>query len=184
MASSVCTELIYVSFYLSAHIGVSISRKLLENVTSEFFPSIYCLSYLDSKMGVRGHIVLLSVVSWICSVQHIASLSIFHQLSSLSISFKSKWCSPTVVLIWLHLSVLSDFHMVNNQSIAVHAFPMHILTSLSVDEILVPRYINWSTYFRGLPFNMVWVPMVLCTGLQSWRKWVQTPVALLYSILN
>ena len=28
-----------------------------------------------------------------------------------------------------------------------------MLTLLSVDEILLPRYLNWSTNFRGLPFN-------------------------------
>ena len=33
------------------------------------------------------------------------------------------------------LSERSDFYTVNNLLIAVHAFPIHMLTSLSVDEI-------------------------------------------------
>ena len=37
----------------------------------------------------------------------------------------------------------SDFHMIDNCSIAVHAFPMGVLTSLSVEEILLLRYVNW-----------------------------------------
>ena len=49
----------------------------------------------------------------------------------------------------------SDFHLVNNLFIAVHFFPMHMLTSLFVDEILLLRYMNWSTNSRGLPFNVL-----------------------------
>ena len=41
------------------------------------------------------------------------------------------------------LSERSDFHMVINQSKAVHAFPMHTL----------PRYMNRSINFRNLLFN-------------------------------
>ena len=46
-----------------------------------------------------------------------------------------------------------DFHIIDNLSRAVHALPMRILTS--VDEILQPRYLNWSSDFRGLLFNEV-----------------------------
>ena len=53
------------------------------------------------------------------------------------------------------LSERSYFHMINNLSITAHTFPMCMLTSLSVDEILLPRYMNWSTYFRSLPFDEV-----------------------------
>ena len=45
--------------------------------------------------------------------------------------------------------------MVINLSIAVHALPMHTLTSLSVDEISIPRYIYGSTNFRDLPLNEI-----------------------------
>ena len=48
---------------------------------------------------------------------------------------------------------LSDFYMVVNRLIAIHALPICKLISLSVDEILLPRYVNWSANFRGLPFN-------------------------------
>ena len=44
--------------------------------------------------------------------------------------------------------------MIDNLSIAVHSSSRHMLTSLSVDKILLPRYVNISTNFRGLPFKV------------------------------
>ena len=44
---------------------------------------------------------------------------------------------------------------------AVHAFPMHILTLLSVDEML-SRYVNWSTNFRGLSLKAEMAPCLKC----------------------
>ena len=70
----------------------------------------------------------------------------------------SMWCIHTIVLTQPqlgrnHLILLarSDFYMVDNLSIAVHAFIKCMLTTLLVDEILLPRYVNLSTNFRGLP---------------------------------
>ena len=40
----------------------------------------------------------------------------------------------------------------------VHNLPMHILTSLSVDEIWLPRYVNWSINFRGLTLKVEMEP--------------------------
>ena len=51
-----------------------------------------------------------------------------------------------------------SFHKFDFLLIAVYALPMHMLTSLSVDEILLLRYMNWSTYFRDLPFKERIVP--------------------------
>ena len=41
--------------------------------------------------------------------------------------------------------------MLGNQSTVDHALLMHMSTSLSVVEILLPRYINWSDNFGSLP---------------------------------
>ena len=46
------------------------------------------------------------------------------------------------------LSERSDFHRVDILSIAVHTFRMCMVTSLSVDEVLLPSYVNWFTYFK------------------------------------
>ena len=37
--------------------------------------------------------------------------------------------------------------------VAVDDLPMCMLTPLSVDEILLPRYMNWSINFIRLSFN-------------------------------
>ena len=52
----------------------------------------------------------------------------------------------------------SNFYMIDNQSIAVYAFAWRILTSLSVDETLLPRYVKFSTNFRGPPFRVEMAP--------------------------
>ena len=59
------------------------------------------------------------------------------------------------------LSVRSDFHMPDNLFIAYHVFPIRVLTSLSVDEILLSRYVNCSTGFRGLPSSVEMSPRFL-----------------------
>ena len=59
------------------------------------------------------------------------------------------------------LSNWSNFHITDNLSIVFHAFTSHMLTSLSVDEILLPRYENWSTNFRGLPLRVEMAPSCL-----------------------
>ena len=38
--------------------------------------------------------------------------------------------------------LLTNFHMVNNPQITVYVLTMHTLTLLSVDEILLPMYMN------------------------------------------
>ena len=40
--------------------------------------------------------------------------------------------------------------MIDSLSFAVHALSVRMLTSLSIDEILLPSYVNWSTDFSGL----------------------------------
>ena len=47
------------------------------------------------------------------------------------------------------LSERSDFYMIDNQSVSFLTFARRMLTSLSVDEILLPRYMNLCTNFRG-----------------------------------
>ena len=59
------------------------------------------------------------------------------------------------------LSVRSDFYMVVNLSIADHVFPMHKLILLSVDEILLPRYVKWSLNFRDMSLNVEVTPSCL-----------------------
>ena len=48
--------------------------------------------------------------------------------------------------------------MIDNLSIIFHAFNRCMLISISVDEILLPRYVNLSTTFRGLPLRVEMAP--------------------------
>ena len=105
--------------------------------------------------------VLLIAAFRIHFKQHVTFLCYSHVAFSQCISLASKLCIHTVVLMQPHLGrnpILiyqrSDFHMISNLSIAVHTFPMHMLASLSVDEILLPKYVNWSTNFRGGQFKV------------------------------
>ena len=59
-----------------------------------------------------------------------------------------------IVIAWKKshfiLSDRADLLMIDNLWIAVHIFAWCLLISLSVDEMLLPRYVNSSTYSRGL----------------------------------
>ena len=63
------------------------------------------------------------------------------------------YCSTDATTAWKKSRFIlldtSDFHLIESLSIAVHVFTRHILTSLSVDETLLPRYVNLSTNFSG-----------------------------------
>ena len=59
------------------------------------------------------------------------------------------------------LHEISDFQMIDRLSIAVPTFPVRMLTSLLVDEILLPRCVSLSPYFRGLPLNVEMAPSCL-----------------------
>ena len=52
------------------------------------------------------------------------------------------------------LSDRSDFHMIHNISIAVHAFASSILMLFSVDKTLLLRSVSFSKSFREPPFNV------------------------------
>ena len=45
-----------------------------------------------------------------------------------------------------------NFYMIDNLSIVINAFARGILISFSVDEMLLPRYVNFSTNFREPSF--------------------------------
>ena len=64
------------------------------------------------------------------------------------------------------LTDTSDFHMIDNQSIVFRAFARRMLTSFSVDEIMLLRYVNWSINIKGLRLDQdstcVLNKMMLC----------------------
>ena len=143
----------------------------LENIAYKFVfisPTVHVLLILLERFvrweESRSTAAVLQVAaSRICLKQHTTSLCDTNLAFSPSISLESKWCNHTVVLTLLELRRIPvlfcqrpEFHMVDNLSIAVHALPISMLKSLSIDVILLPRYMNWSTNFKGLPFDYNW----------------------------
>ena len=54
----------------------------------------------------------------------------------------------------------SNFHMIDNLSAVFHGFAWCMLTSILVDEILLLRFVNLSTYFRSLPLRVEMAPFI------------------------
>ena len=55
--------------------------------------------------------------------------------------------------------------MIDNLPVVLNAFAWCILTSLSIDEMLLLRYANWFTNFRGLPLKVEMAPYLECKNL-------------------
>ena len=55
--------------------------------------------------------------------------------------------------------------------IKIYALSMNMLTLLSVDEILLPRYMNWSTNFIDLPFNEMAAPYYVMKRYKNDKDW-------------
>ena len=51
--------------------------------------------------------------------------------------------------------------MINNLPIAFYTFARSMLSSLSIDEMLLLRYANWFTIIRGLPLRVKIAPFCL-----------------------
>ena len=63
--------------------------------------------------------------------------------------------------------------MIDNLSMVVQAFTRRILTSLSVDETWLTRYVSLSTKFRGLSLRMDMVPSRLRRICSRGFGWVR-----------
>ena len=118
-------------------------------------PAVPCMSH--SSHLFCGHLtaILFDVAPRIFSRQHVAFLCIFHLvfffICFVSIhmvhpcsSMETATAGKKFCFILLEKS---DFQM-------IHVFSRHMLTSLSVDEILLLRYVNRSTNFKGLPLKV------------------------------
>ena len=145
-------------------------RNPKENVTYEFVlasPALLCMScssYLNGLWDRRqvaiqllfcGELLLRFVQD---STQHSSLLPILlFFMCFVSVLVVHPYSSmDTVTACKKSCFILLDrpeLHIIDNLSIAFHTFTRHMLTSLSVNEILLPRYVNWSTNFRGLPLK-------------------------------
>ena len=157
------SELMNVSLYCSANTSMSMHRSPLENIAHQFVftslavSNIYCLYYLDCLPDGRP----VDIQLLFCGV---LLPGFFSKFSSFPYSFSSRhfvriwevqsYNSTDLATAWKSscfiLLEISNFYVVDNLSIVVHALPLCIFTLLSLDEILLPRYINWSKLSRFL----------------------------------
>ena len=144
-----------VSYFWLANTGESLCKRSLKNVTYEFvFTSSVGLAWMACEMGGKWS-YSCSFVG--CSFQDLNKLArsilvLFPLAFSPRVSFESRWCIQTVVLIRPQVrrnSVLfyerSDFPMIPI-SLAVHAFSIRMLISLSVNKI---KYLKFPIYYLG-----------------------------------
>ena len=92
----------------------------------------------------------------------VQSLSCFFSMRFVSVHMVHLFSSIDTVAAWKKsrfiLSDRSDFHIIDCQSIVVHIFAWCILTSLSVDETLLPRFVNLSSNLKGPPLRVKMAP--------------------------
>ena len=85
---------------------------------------------------------------------------------SLIVLLASMWyIRMTAVIAWKKYSVLLldrvDFSMIDYLSVVLHALTQGMFISLSVDEIVLPRYVDRSANFRTLPLKHRLTPIVI-----------------------
>ena len=110
-----------------------------------------------------SHQLYLIVFHWSLSVSKLpqVSMTLLRILINLNNAIASRVSiRPLISNSWKKsrfiLSKRSGLPMIDNLLNAVHTFARRIPTSFSVDKILLPRYVNMSTNFRGSP---LWVEM-------------------------
>ena len=82
----------------------------------------------------------------------IVSIDVVYSYNSIDMTTISE--NPILIL-----SDRSDLYRFNSLSIAIQAYSRCVLTSLSEDEIILLRYVNLFTNFRGPPFRVVMTPL-------------------------
>ena len=117
MVSSICIEMMNISFCRLANTCVSMCSSPLKNVAHDFVltsprvPNISCLFFFFGwfvwwKISGCTTAVFLGAASRIRSKLHTASLWSSHLAFSPSVLFESKWCSYRVVLTWLPFTII------------------------------------------------------------------------------
>ena len=131
--------------------GVSICWGQLENFVNDSVsppPAVLSMSWMVCEMGDKWTYSCCYFTPRICLKQLSASFSTSYLAFPPSTLLMS---SHTIVLIRIQLERIPilweifDFHMADNLSIAVHIFPIRMLTSLSVD-----MYFDLVSLFNGI----------------------------------
>ena len=150
----------YVSPDTLANFSAFIYTGPLENAANMIvltFPAVsrmFCSSYFDGLWDGRYMAIHLlfsgSVASSIFWKKHVIFLCTSHWIffftRFVSVQAVNPCGTTDTATAWKksHFILLegTDFYMIDSLSITVHAFVMRMLTLLSVDEILLPMYVN------------------------------------------
>ena len=154
----------YVSLFWLTNIDMTMCKSPLENITNEFILTspaylihlIWRVCETESKWQYSCCFVgcckqdlfkkacrILVYFHFIFFFVHFVSINVVQPYSSTDAA--TTWKKSCFIL-----SERSDFPMINNWTVAVYAFTKCMLISLSVGEILLLRYVNWSINSRGL----------------------------------
>ena len=124
--------------------------------------------------------ILVSLLSSFFSIR-LVSVHVVHPYGSINTT--AAWKKLRFIL-----SFRSDFHMTDALSIAVHAFVSRALisVSVSVDETLLPRYVNLSASFRELLFSVemshVWLKHIYSVCVHWHGGQCLLPIVLDYAV--
>ena len=140
-------------------------RDPLESVTNEFIfvspaiPCVSCSSYLDGlRAGGRWPYSCCFVGCFFLDLVNIAYINLVQSPSSFfylrlaSVHVVHPYSRIDKTSAWKKLHFIlwdrSDFHVIDNPWIAIHAFTRCMLIQFSVTETLLPKYVNLSADFR------------------------------------
>ena len=109
-------------------------------------------------------------------------LSSFFSKHLIKVQLMQPYNSTDMATAWNNscfiLSERLDFHVVVKLSIVVHAFPMHMLRYVDIDEIWLPRCMNSSINFSGLQFNEKMTSSWLKAMNSALSKFIERPMPL------
>ena len=84
----------------------------------------------------------------------VVSIKLFFSIRLVSIDVVHPYSSMDTATAWKKSRFIlldrSEFHIIDNISIADHAFARRISIALSIDEILLPRYVNFLLLLVGM----------------------------------
>ena len=170
--------------------GVLKSTSLMSVFISSTMLHISCLSWMICEMRDRwlySHCFVGCCLQDLFKMTHgicAKFLPNFFSMCFVSIDLVHLFGSIKIATAWKKYSFIlldrSDFHIINNLSIAFHAFGWCI----SVDEMLLLKYVNWFTHFRSLPLpvEMAFYLKYILFYLNSHESQHLLPLVLSYTI--
>ena len=124
------------------------------------WPYSYCfVECCFQDLFKTAHSILLLFPSSFFSMQFI-SILVVHPYSSMETATALK-------KFGFILSVRSDFHLIDNLSITFYTFTKCMLTSLSVDEVLLPRYVDLSMSVDGSFMFKTYILCFICMHIEA-----------------